>query len=66
MSTFIEQWKRDADAVGDTLNRRALSRLRQAIIDNTPGDMFWIRDILLSELEKETGFNGEAVERTVT
>lgn len=33
-----------------------LSRLRQAIIDNTQGDLFWIGEILLAELEKETGF----------
>jgi hypothetical protein len=41
----------------DTWN--ALGRLRQAIIDNTRSDdLFWIGEILLSELEKETGFNG--------
>lgn len=39
-----------------TPNETALSVLRQAIIDNTHGDMFWIREILLAELEKETGF----------
>ncbi|GEC56827.1 hypothetical protein [Bradyrhizobium phage ppBeUSDA76-2] len=33
-----------------------LSVLRQAIIDNTHGDLFWIGEILLNELEKETGF----------
>lgn len=33
-----------------------LGRLRQAIIDNTRGDLFWIGEILLAELEKETGF----------
>lgn len=36
----------------------ALPKLRQAIIDNTKGDLFWIGEILLSELEKETGFRG--------
>jgi hypothetical protein len=35
-----------------------LSDLRQAIIDNTKGNLFWIGEILLSELEKETGFGG--------
>lgn len=33
-----------------------LSDLRQAIIDHTKGDLFWIGEILLNELEKETGF----------
>lgn len=37
----------------------ALSRLRQAIIDNTKGDLFWIGEILLVELQKETGFTGK-------
>ncbi len=46
--------------IAGPVEREALSRLRQAIIDNTTGDMFWIRDILLSVLEDETGFNGEA------
>lgn len=36
-----------------------LSKLRQAIIDNTRGDLFWIGGILLAELEKETGFSGD-------
>lgn len=36
----------------------ALGKLRRAIIDNTRGDLFWIGEILLSELEKETGFKG--------
>jgi hypothetical protein len=35
-----------------------LGALRQAIIDHTQGDMFWIGEILLVELEKETGFGG--------
>jgi hypothetical protein len=35
-----------------------LSSLRQAIIDNTHGDLFWIGEILLDELQKETGFDG--------
>lgn len=37
-----------------------LARLRQAIIDNTKGDLFWIGEILLAELAKETGFSGDA------
>jgi hypothetical protein len=37
-----------------------LSSLRQAIIDNTRGDLFWIGEILLGELEKETGFKGDS------
>lgn len=36
----------------------ALGKLRRAIIDNTRGDLFWIGEILLAELAKETGFNG--------
>lgn len=56
---LIEAWREAAER-----NERrkaceaALSRLRQAIIDNTKGDLFWIGEILLSELEKETGFKG--------
>lgn len=34
----------------------SLATLHQAIIDNTTGDMFWIGEILLNELQKETGF----------
>lgn len=37
-----------------------LRALRQAIIDNTHGDLFWVGEILLNELEKETGFNGQS------
>lgn len=38
-----------------------LSALRQAIVDNTRDDrMFWLGEILLSVLEKETGFRAEA------
>jgi hypothetical protein len=33
-----------------------LEKLAQAIIDNTSGDLFWIGEILLAELEKETGY----------
>lgn len=40
------------------LDANALGRLRQAIVDNTKGDLFWIGEILLNELEKETGFKG--------
>ena len=40
------------------VEQRALSTLRKAIIDNTKGDLFWIGEILLAELEKETGFAG--------
>lgn len=40
-------------------DKNALTKLRQAIIDNTQGDLFWIGEILLAELEKETGFKGE-------
>jgi hypothetical protein len=40
-----------------------LSALRQAIIDNTRDErLFWIGEILLSELAKETGFDGLPVE----
>lgn len=53
--------KREADLqrVVDEHRRDALGRLRRAIVDNTRGDLFWIGEILLAELEKETGFNGE-------
>ena len=37
---------------------RELSALRRAIIENTKGDLFWLGEILLAELEKETGFKG--------
>lgn len=39
-------------------HQSALPRLRNAIIENTKGDLFWIGEILLAELEKETGFKG--------
>jgi hypothetical protein len=39
---------------------KELTELRNAIIENTKGDLFWIGEILLAELEKETGFKGEA------
>jgi hypothetical protein len=35
-----------------------LSRLWQAVIDNTTGDGFWLGEILLTTIERETGFNG--------
>lgn len=41
--------------------RTALSRLHKAIADNTKGDLFWIGEILLAELEKETEFKLEKV-----
>lgn len=44
-----------------TPNDKGLSVLRQAIIDNTHGDLFWIGEILLNELEKETGFGAPAI-----
>ena len=45
--------------VANVKDRTSLSRLRQAIIDNTKGDLFWIGEILLAELAKETGYNGD-------
>ena len=33
-----------------------LGRLWAAIVENTKGDLFWIGEILLAELEKETGY----------
>jgi len=33
-----------------------LGLLWKAIVDNTNGDLFWIGEILLNELEKETGY----------
>lgn len=41
-----------------------LTALRQAIIDHTQGDLFWIGEILLAELEKETGFPGWVLPNT--
>ena len=35
-----------------------LTKLRQAIVDNSGGDAFWIGEILLDTLERETGFKG--------
>lgn len=51
--------KASLQQVVDEHRANALGRLRQAIIDNTRGDLFWIGEILLVELEKETGFIGE-------
>lgn len=42
--------------IASIADRTSLSRLRQAIIDNTKGDLFWIGEILLAELEKATGW----------
>lgn len=57
---MVEVGEPPNDEAPDERFKRGLSLLRQAIIDNTPGDMFWIRDILLAELEKETGFKGDS------
>lgn len=35
-----------------------LAALRQAVIDNTKGNGFWLGEILLTTIEQETGFNG--------
>jgi hypothetical protein len=39
----------------------ALGKLARAIVDNTKGDLFWIGELLLSTLERETGYkwNGD-------
>jgi hypothetical protein len=37
---------------------KELETLWAAIVANTQGDLFWIGEILLSELAKETGYNG--------
>jgi hypothetical protein len=37
-------------------DQAALARLWAAIVDNAKGDLFWIGEVLLSELSKETGF----------
>ena len=39
-----------------------LGRLWRAIVENTKGDMFWIGEILLAELEKETGYKPHPLE----
>ncbi len=41
-----------------------LSKLWNAIVDNTKGDGFWIGEILLTTLEREVGFNPSAVSST--
>ena len=52
--------KSPANHDGPLTRENCLPRLRQAIIDNTRGEeMFWLGEILLAELEKETGFNGQ-------
>lgn len=35
----------------------ALGRLWRAIVDNTRGDLFWIGEVLLDELRRETGYS---------
>lgn len=40
---------------------KQLERLWNAIVENTRGEnMFWIGEILLSELRKETGYSPKA------
>lgn len=41
-----------------------LSKLWNAIVENTKGDGFWIGEILLAVLEREVGFNPSAVSST--
>lgn len=36
----------------------SLPALWQAIVDNTHGNLFWIGEILLAEITKETGYRG--------
>lgn len=46
--------------MGEAIRRdeNALGRLWDAIVENTKDDdLFWIGEILLGEIEKETGFN---------
>lgn len=40
-----------------------LAVLWQAVIDNTKGSGFWLGELLLTTIEKETGFNGSALSR---
>jgi len=41
-------------------DRTQLTRLRNAIIENTRGEgMFWLGEILLDVLKQETGFDGQ-------
>lgn len=37
---------------------RELETLWAVIVANTQGDLFWIGEILLNELAKETGYRG--------
>lgn len=37
-----------------------LSRLWQAVKENTTGDAFWLGEILLTTIERETGFDGSS------
>lgn len=46
--------------IGGPSDPTSLATLWQAIVDNTKGDLFWIGEILLNELEKETGFRPSA------
>lgn len=43
-----------------------LSKLWNAIVENTKGDGFWIGEILLTTLEREVGFNPAALTDTST
>jgi hypothetical protein len=43
-----------------------LSKLWNAIVENTKGDGFWIGEILLTTLEREVGFNPTALTDTST
>jgi hypothetical protein len=40
-----------------TDNASALGRLWDTIVRNTQGDLFWVGEILLAEIEKETGYS---------
>lgn len=52
----MKQYSCLVSAARDDDNRNALGHLAQAIVDNTKGDLFWIGEFLLVELEKETGY----------
>jgi hypothetical protein len=38
-------------------NNNALGRLADAIVAHTEGNLFWIGEILLDALERETGYS---------
>lgn len=53
-------------AVARPATESSLPALWQAIIAHTHGDMFWMGEILLNEITKETGFTQSSAQRDTT